>query len=289
VRAERTHRNAGKKILVGFGDAVFSADKPTSSTESSASRSDQNGNAKTLPRLFYAQRELLAISDLAGSESALYTKYAATRDNLLRIDLSQFRILHVVTHGILNNAEPELSGFYLSLVDSNDQPLTGFVGLADIYNLNAPLDLVVLSACQTSLGQNQRGEGLIGLTRGFMYAGAASVVASLWEVDDEVTAELMKHFYTHMLRDGMTPPAALRAAQNTIRSQSKWKAPYFWAGFTIQGDPDVNLKAPPQFIRRSFAKFIVGGVLLVSLLAVAGYWYRRRTRSALGRGQYHPQ
>jgi len=272
VRAERTQRNAGKKILVGFGDAVFSADNPAqpNAAESSTSRS-----AKTLPRLFYAQRELTAISDLAGSETALYTKYAATRDNLLRIDLSQFRILHVVTHGILNNADPELSGFYLSLVDPHDQPLTGFVGLADIYNLNAPLDLVVLSACQTSLGQNQRGEGLIGLTRGFMYAGAASVVASLWEVDDEVTAELMKHFYTYMLRDGMTPPAALRAAQNTIRSQPKWQAPYFWAGFTIQGDPNVTLKATPQSVSRSFAKFVVGGLLLVSLMVV-GYWYSKR-------------
>jgi len=274
VRAERTQRNAGKKILVGFGDAVFSSDNPTNSTESSESRS---GAAKTLPRLFFAQRELLAIGDLAGSESTLYTKYAATRDNLLKIDLSQFRILHVVTHGILNDAQPELSGFYLSLVDSNDKPLTGFVGLADIYNLNAPLDLVVLSACQTSLGQNQRGEGLIGLTRGFMYAGAASVVASLWEVDDEVTAELMKYFYSYMLRDGMTPPAALRAAQNKIRSQAKWRAPYFWAGFTIQGDPDVNLKAPAQYVTRSYAKFIVSGVLMVSLLA-GGYWYWRRRR-----------
>jgi len=276
VRAERSQRNAGRKTLVGFGDAVFAPENQTSPGALSASRSDQNGTAKTLPRLFYAQRELSAISDLAGNESALYTKYAATRDNLLRIDLSQFRILHVVTHGILNNAEPELSGFYLSLVDSNDRPLTGFVGLADIYNLNAPLDLVVLSACQTSLGQNQRGEGLIGLTRGFMYAGAASVVASLWEVDDEVTAELMKYFYSYMLRDGMTPPAALRAAQNAIRSQTKWKSPYFWAGFTIQGDPDVKLTTPRQFGSRSYARLIVGGVLMVSLLAAAGYWYWRR-------------
>lgn len=281
VRQERMHRRSGTKTLVGFGDAVFSADYTPASTtsmptEPSASRSRANGS-KTLPRLFYAQRELHAISALAGSDSALYTEYAATRANLIKVDLSQYRILHVVTHGVVNDAEPELSGFYLSLIDSNHQPVSGFVGLADIYKLNAPVDLVVLSACQTSLGKGQRGEGLIGLTRGFMYAGATSVVASLWEVDDEVTAELMKYFYGYMLRDGLTPPAALRAAQNTIRSQPKWKAPYFWAGFTIQGDPDVNLKASPPVPNSRSAKLIAMAALVVLLLGV-GYWYRRRRR-----------
>jgi CHAT domain-containing protein len=261
---------------------VFSADYTPGSTqaESRSSRSGNNDNAKTLPRLFYAQRELNTIANLAGSGTALYTEYAATRDNLIKLDLSQFRILHVVTHGVVNDAEPELSGFYLSLVDSNHQPVTGFVGLADIYKLNAPIELVVLSACQTSLGKGQRGEGLIGLTRGFMYAGAASVVASLWQVDDEVTAELMKYFYSYMLRDGLTPPAALRAAQNRIRSQPKWKAPYFWAGFTIQGDPDVNLKAPAQIARWRGARFVAGVVALLLLVGI-GYWYLRR-RSVRG-------
>jgi CHAT domain-containing protein len=280
VRQERMQRQSGTRTLVGFGDAVFSADYPPGSASSNApslsnSRSDASRNAKTLPRLFYAQRELRAISDLAGKESALYVEYSATRDNLLKVDLSQFRILHVATHGVVNDAEPELSGFYLSLVDANHQPVNGFVSLADIYKLNAPVDLVVLSACQTSLGKNQRGEGLVGLTRGFMYAGAASVVASLWQVDDEVTAELMKYFYSYMLRDGMTPSAALRAAQNQIRSQSKWNAPYFWAGFTIQGDPSVNLKARAPSASRRWLATLVGVTLLVLLIGI-GYWNLRR-------------
>jgi CHAT domain-containing protein len=126
-----------------------------------------------------------------------YVEYNATREQFLKSNLSEFRIVHVVTHGVLDDQQPELSGLVLSMVDGNARPINGFVSLADIYKLNAPVDLVVLSACHTALGQNLRGEGLIGLTRGFMYAGASGVVASLWKVDDRVTAELMKHFYTN--------------------------------------------------------------------------------------------
>ena len=108
--------------------------------------------------------------------------------------------------------------------------------LHDIYNLNLPADLVVLSACNTGLGKEVRGEGLIGIVRGFMYAGAARVVASLWKVDDEATAELMKRFYRYMLEDDMPAAAALRAAQVELRHHNQWHSPYFWAGFVLQGE-----------------------------------------------------
>ena len=174
---------------------MFSADYSPIATPTNTidSRSDENSRSAQLPRLFNAQRELSAIGELAGSESAFYVQYDATRNNLLQLDLSQYRILHVVTHGILNDDHPELSGLFLSLVDANGRPLNGFVALADVYKMHAPVDLVVLSACRTALGQDLQGEGLIGLTRGFMYAGASSVLASLWKVDDAATAELMKH------------------------------------------------------------------------------------------------
>ncbi len=282
VRQERMNRRPGEKLLIGFGDAVFSPDyspKPTraNTTNPTVSRSDDL-KLKKLTRLFNAKRELRAIGDLAGNESAFYEEYAATRDNLLKVDLSQFRILHVVTHGILDADQPELSGLFLSLVDANDQPLDGFVGLADIYKMRAPVDLVVLSACHTALGKDLHGEGLIGLTRGFMYAGASSVIASLWKVDDAASAELMKHFYTYMLRDGMAPPAALRAAQNQIRAQPKWKSPYYWAGFTFQGDYALNLKATPSVVSRNFEK-LIGTAALSVVLAGVGYWYLRRVRA----------
>src|SRR5258705_10198320 len=131
------------------------------------------------------------------------------------------------------------------MVDRQGKPQNGFVGLQDIYGLHAPVDLVVLSACRTGLGKDVRGEGLIGLTRGFMYAGASSVVASLWKVDDESTAELMRRFYANMLENNMTPAAALRAAQNSIRREPQWYAPYYWAPFTLQGENHQVIKAPP--------------------------------------------
>ncbi len=94
----------------------------------------------------------------------------------------------------------------------------------------------MLSACQTALGKEIRGEGLIGLTRGFMYAGSPRVVASLWKVDDVATAELMKHFYRGVLVEGMRPAAALRAAKIEMLKQKRWRAPYYWAAFELQGE-----------------------------------------------------
>jgi CHAT domain-containing protein len=146
--------------------------------------------------------------------------FAANRDSLMARDLSGFKFVHFATHGILNSEEPDLSGLVLSLVNEKGEPINGFIRLNEIYNLNLNADLVVLSACQTALGKEVRGEGLIGLTRGFMYAGSPRVVASLWKVDDVATAELMKIFYQKMLKDKMRPAAALRAARSRCGNQN---------------------------------------------------------------------
>jgi CHAT domain-containing protein len=150
--------------------------------------------------------------------------------------LSQYRIVHFATHGLINSRHPELSGIVLSLVDQQGRPQDGFLRLHDVYNLKLDADLVVLSGCRTAVGKDVRGEGLIGLTRGFMYAGAPRVVASLWDVRDEATAELMKRFYEAMLRQRMPPAAALRAAQLSMTREKRWEAPYYWAGFVLQGE-----------------------------------------------------
>jgi CHAT domain-containing protein len=139
-------------------------------------------------------------------------------------------------HGLLNSQHPELSGIVLSLVDAEGKPQDGFIRLHEIYNLRLPVELVVLSACQTGLGKEIKGEGLVGLTRGFMYAGAARVMASLWKVDDRATAELMNRFYQGMIRDGLRPAAALRAAQVAMWKQQRWQEPYYWAAFALQGE-----------------------------------------------------
>jgi CHAT domain-containing protein/tetratricopeptide (TPR) repeat protein len=161
--------------------------------------------------------------------------FEANKNNVLDPKLSQYRIIHFATHGILNTTRPELSAVVLSLVDQQGRPQNGFLRLNDIFNLNLPAELVVLSACQTGLGQDMRGEGLIGLTRGFMYAGSPRVLVSLWSVNDDSTAVLMTEFYKAMLQQNLTPAAALRAAQLKML-QSQWKSPYHWAAFTLQGE-----------------------------------------------------
>ena len=124
----------------------------------------------------------------------------------------------------------------LSLVDEKGRPQDGFLRLNEVYNLRLPAELVVLSACQTALGKQIKGEGLVGLTRGFMYAGAKRVMASLWNISDSVTPELMKRFYHGMLIKQLEPAAALRAAQIEMWQTSHQKSPYYWAAFVLQGD-----------------------------------------------------
>jgi len=150
--------------------------------------------------------------------------------------LAQFRIVHFATHGLINSEHPELSGLAHSLVEEEGRPQDGFLRAHDVYNMKLGVDLVVLSACQTALGKQIKGEGLVGLVRGFMYAGAPRVVASLWDVKDEATAELMKRLYQGMLKEGLRPAAALRAAQVSLRKEPLWEAPYYWAGFVLQGE-----------------------------------------------------
>ncbi len=122
------------------------------------------------------------------------------------------------------------------MVDKKGQKQDGYLRLYEIYNLDLPAELVVLSACETGVGKQIRGEGLIALTRGFMYAGAKRVVASLWKVDDSATAALMAQFYKEMFINGKRPAAALKEAQIYISKQKRWQSPYYWAGFVLQGE-----------------------------------------------------
>ncbi|NEU72371.1 CHAT domain-containing protein, partial [Hassallia byssoidea VB512170] len=151
--------------------------------------------------------------------------------------LSQYRFLHFATHGFADPNNPELSGIVLSLVDKQGKPANkGYLRLGDIFNLDFAADLIVLSACETGLGKDVNGEGLVGLTRGLMYAGAERVGVSLWQVDDAGTAQLMQEFYTQMLKQGKSPTVALRAAQLKFWENSTLKNPYYWSAFTLQGE-----------------------------------------------------
>ena len=191
-----------------------------------------------VPRLPYSRQEAMELMSLLPEQQLrVALDFDASRHTATGAELSEYRVVHFATHGLLNSNHPELSGLLLSMVDSKGRVLDGFLRLRDIYNLRLPADLVVLSACQTGLGKVIKGEGLIGLTRGFMYAGAARVLSSLWKVDDRATAELMKHFYRSLFgTPPQSPAAALRTAQLTLAREKRWEDPYFWAGFVLHGE-----------------------------------------------------
>jgi CHAT domain-containing protein len=189
------------------------------------------------PRLLFSGQEAARIFDLAGGhESRKATGFDASLALAISPALSEYRIVHFATHGLINSQNPQLSGLLLSLVDEKGQPRPGYLSVRDIYNLQLPAELIVLSACQTALGKQMRGEGIVGLTRGFLYAGAKRVVASLWNVDDSATAELMQWFYEGMLREKRSPAAALRLAQLRLLRQSRTAPPYYWAAFSVHGE-----------------------------------------------------
>jgi CHAT domain-containing protein len=190
-----------------------------------------------LTRLLFSRREANAImASVPTGDGMLSLGFDASLATATSAELARYRVVHFATHGLLNSEHPELSGVVLSLFDAGGRRRDGFLQSHEIYNLELPADLVVLSACQTALGKEVRGEGLVGLTRGFMYAGAARVVASLWKVDDAATAELMGEFYRAMFAGGLRPAAALRAAQVHMWRQNRWRSPYYWAAFTLQGE-----------------------------------------------------
>ncbi len=241
LREQIAARPRPSGTIAVFADPVFELDdprfRPSAADPPPSAERGRQPEPRRYDRLIYSSREASDILALAPAGSAFVAiGFDADRDTVLSERLASYRFLHFATHGELNTAYPELSRLVLSRLDRQGHPKEGFVFAHEIYNLELAADLVVLSACETALGAEVRGEGLLGLTQGFFYAGAASVLVSLWNVDDQATAELMARFYRHLLVEGLRPAAALRAAQVAIRQERKWQAPYFWAGFVLQGE-----------------------------------------------------
>ena len=259
LRREAARRPQPPKAIAVLADPVFEADdprlrvRPASSTAAKVT-GPANGAEGTpnqtlralefirdgswnVPRLAATRQEADAI--VATVPPALALKrvgFDASRTAALGSELAQYRIVHFATHGVFDNENPGLSGLILSLYDDKGQPQDGFLRLHDIYNLQLPAELIVLSACNTALGKQVKGEGLTGMVRGFLYAGSQRVVASLWKVDDVATGELMKRFYVEMLQMNRSPAAALRQAQIAMWQQDRWRPPFYWAAFSMQGE-----------------------------------------------------
>lgn len=290
VANETGKRQLAPKSVLVFADPVFQPDdprvtnRPGSQLQSAAGpqqelpeafRDAGFGDGTRIPELPASREEAEQIISVTPWRSSLeVVGFDASRARIAATDFSQFRIVHFATHGFVDYKHPELSGLVFSLVDEKGQPQNGFLRMHDIYKLKLPVDLVVLSACSTGLGKEVKGEGLIGLTRGFMYAGAGGVVASLWKVDDDATAELMKHFYQGLFQKQLTPAAALREAQLTMLRQTRWQSPYYWAAFVIQGQYDQRVAAPRSWPVKTVA--VSAGVLLAC--AVLMLLLRRRRK-----------
>ena len=191
----------------------------------------------TLPRLFRTRWEAEQIAALAPRGEVVQSlDFGANREAALDPAVGGSRIVHFATHAILDEEHPELSGIVLSMFTPDGRPRDGFLRAHDVFNLRLSAELVTLSACRTALGRDYKGEGLVGLARGFMYAGAPRVVGTLWPSDDKAGAELMVRFYRKMLKEGARPAAALRMAQIEMSRDGRWRSPYFWSGFVLQGE-----------------------------------------------------
>ncbi|NEP03606.1 MAG: CHAT domain-containing protein, partial [Okeania sp. SIO4D6] len=241
---------APKKVAV-FADPVFADNDPrfqtTSQTKKETETKDLIAMALTrsledflglsFSRLEGTRQEAEAILALVPDNlEQLSLDFDANRESAINPNLSQYQIVHLATHGLLNETQPELSGLVLSLYDKTGKGKPGFLQLNDIFNLEMPAELVVLSACETGVGEEIRGEGLVSLTRGFMYAGAKIVVVSLWSVADNSTAQLMENYYQKILETGKNPVESMRETQLEMLNSSNWKAPYYWAAFVVQGE-----------------------------------------------------
>ncbi|PYS71158.1 MAG: hypothetical protein DMF69_11260, partial [Acidobacteria bacterium] len=252
LRSDAKDRTPPPKTIAVFADPVFGnqdprigsaaknlrLDSPALAEAGDVKRSADESGLNGFPRLRFSRQEAEQIMRLVPRNNSLEAlDFLANKSTATSADLKQYRIVHFATHGLINSRHADLSGIVLSLVDQEGKPQNGFLRLYDIYNMNLSADLVVLSACQTALGKDIRGEGLVGLARAFMYAGSSRIVASLWKTEDRATAVLMDRFYANLLAgNGMSPAAALRKAQLSMWQDKRWGQPRYWAAFTLQGE-----------------------------------------------------
>ncbi|MDQ3009117.1 MAG: CHAT domain-containing protein [Acidobacteriota bacterium] len=262
INKDRGARQPAPKMLALYADPIFSRDDarlPADQTPLDNSLPNAAGKSAAVPvpeglqqslremrlpginlelrRLQGTKIEAEYIASFVNTNSRLVAMNAnASVNSVKAADLTQYRLLHFATHGLINNENPELSGLVLSLFDERGQRQNGFLRMHEIYNLKLNADVVILSSCESAGGKEIGGEGLMALSRGFFYAGTPRVVASLWAADDRATPLLMREFYHQLIEMHASPAAALKAAQVAVQKRPQFRSPYYWAGFVLQGD-----------------------------------------------------
>ena len=235
IASRATERRPQSSRRVGvFADPHINAVGKVGQRAPPGLRTGIAGRVEAVGPIPFTAKEARAIASVVPEELVdLWLQAQATRDRVLS-SAGTYRVVHFATHGLVSADHPETSGLVLS-GGAPGEPV-GYLGLADIQRLRLQADLVVLSACETALGLQIRGEGLMSLTHGFLSAGARRVIATLWQVNDASTSELMAELYTQMFRHGASPAAALRAAQLTQIGSDPTRHPYFWAAFGVYGE-----------------------------------------------------
>ena len=245
LRKSVANRSQPDNVVAVFGDPVFELPGiiPEKSEAGYGRRSrslrialqDLQGSQQ-IPRLPGSRSEALAIQEVLGpTQTHLALGYDANREVIIGGSIARQRIIHFATHGIIDTRHPEMSGLLLSMFNKRGKYQDGYLRLSDVYNLKLSADLVVLSSCESALGKDLGSEGIIGLPRGFLHAGARRVIASLWKVDDEATVALMRSLYRR-LQQGEQPAQALRGAQLELLKDKRLSDPYYWAAFVMEGD-----------------------------------------------------
>jgi len=236
VKNRNPEMMAKRRNFLGFGDPEY---KPS---EQQASKFIYNKTLKQqgfyeLDRLFNTRIELREISAIFPKSSTTFLRESATESSV-KNNIKGYKYIHFATHGILDERNPEFSGVVMNLVQS-DTPEDGFLQSSEIFDLKLDSDLVVLSACETGLGKVIKGEGMVGLTRAFLFAGTPSIVVSLWTVADESTSRLMIYFYKYLSK-GLPKDEALREARLELMvekdgKQLRFSDPFYWGPFILNG------------------------------------------------------
>jgi CHAT domain-containing protein len=229
-----------------------------------------------LPPLRFAEQETRAIAALYGTQPLIGD---AATEAAFRSHAPGSRLIHIAAHGQLDTTGPLSSRLYLA-PDPSDPADDGALEVHEVYGLDLTrADVVTLSACQTQLGSQSNGDDIVGLSRAFIYAGAPTVVASLWSADDEATAALMTAFYAH-LKEGMGKAQALAAAQSDLRNDeahAQWAHPFYWAAFVVTGDPGDRSTPEPGAGMPGWLLTVGGVGLGVVVLGLgAARWMRRK-------------
>jgi len=224
----------GETRGLGLGSAVTDV----AGAQAAGTATPANMQGLPLARLAGTRTEADQISKLAktaGGQADVWLDLNASEENIETRDVNKYRVIHIATHGLLDAERPQFTGLVLSLIGNKTQD--GFLRTDEVFNLRLGAPLVMLSACETGLGKEKRGEGVMGLTRAFIYAGSPTVGVSLWSVADKSTAELMTEFYKRLFSsDSASASSSLREAQLAMINGKKYGAPFYWAPFVLVGD-----------------------------------------------------